>query len=234
MHKVVDVVVDPGSFFEMKAAWARNIITGFARVGGRPVGIVGSNPMVLGGALDVNAADKAARFVWLCDAFGIPLVFLHDVPGFVVGTAVEQQGIIRHGAKMLFAVSEATVPKISVVVRKSYGAGYFVMNGLAYEADYLVVWPGAEIAVMGPEGMVNITMRQHLAEFPEGPEQDAERIRLADEFRQNIDPYVAAGHALVDDVIDPAETRLAIWRGLEVSRTKQVQRPWRKHGVLPV
>lgn len=234
MHKVIDVVVDPGSFFEMKAAWARNIVTGFARVGGRAVGIVGSNPMVLGGALDVNAADKAARFVWLCDAFGIPLVFLHDVPGFVVGTAVEQQGIIRHGAKMLFAVSEATVPKISVVVRKSYGAGYFVMNGLAYEADYLVVWPGAEIAVMGPEGMVNITMRKHLAEFPEGPEQNAERIRLADEFRQNIDPYVAAGHGLVDDVIDPAETRLAIWRGLEVSRTKQVQRPWRKHGVLPV
>ena len=199
-----------------------------------PVGIVGSNPMVLGGALDVNAADKAARFVWLCDAFGIPLVFLHDVPGFVVGTAVEKQGIIRHGAKMLFAVSEATVPKVSIVVRKSYGAGYFVMNGMAYESDYLAVWPAAEIAVMGPEGMVNITMRKHLAEFPEGKEQDAERIRLADEFRKNIDPYVAAGHAMVDDVIDPAETRHAIWRGLQVSRTKVVQRPWRKHGVLPV
>jgi acetyl-CoA carboxylase carboxyltransferase component len=239
MHRVIDVVVDRGpeggpDFFEMKAGWARNLITGLARIGGRPVGIVASNPMVLGGALDVNAADKAARFVWLCDAFGIPLVFLHDVPGFVVGTAVEKQGIIRHGAKMLFAVSEATVPKVSVVVRKSYGAGYFVMNGLAYEADYLVVWPAAEIAVMGPEGMVNITMRKHLEQFEEGPARDAERIRLADEFRRNIDPYLAAGHALVDDVIDPAETRLAIWRGLQVSRTKQVQRPWRKHGVLPV
>lgn len=242
MHRVIDSVVDrvvdadgnPGAdFFEMKAGWARNLITGFGRFGGRPVGIVGSNPMVLGGALDVNAADKAARFVWLCDAFGIPLVFLHDVPGFVVGTAVERQGIIRHGAKMLFAVSEATVPKISIVVRKSYGAGYFVMNGMAYESDYLAVWPAAEIAVMGPEGMVNITMRKHLADF-EGKELDAERIRLADEFRTNIDPYVAAGHAMVDDVIDPAETRLAIWRGLEVSATKQVQRPWRKHGVLPV
>jgi acetyl-CoA carboxylase carboxyltransferase component len=238
MHKVIAAVVDRTDdgpdFFEMKAGWARNVITGFGRVGGHPIGIVASNPMVLGGALDVNGADKSARFVWLCDAFGIPLVFLHDVPGFVVGSAVEQQGIIRHGAKMLFAVSEATVPKISIVVRKSYGAGYFVMNGLAYEADYLAVWPAAEIAVMGPEGMVNITMRKHLAEFPEGPEQDAERIRLADEFRRNIDPYVAAGHAMVDDVIDPADTRLAIWRGLEASATKQVQRPWRKHGVLPV
>jgi acetyl-CoA carboxylase carboxyltransferase component len=238
MHKVIASVVDhdadgASDFFEMKAAWARNIITGFGRVGGHPIGIVGSNPMVLGGALDVNSADKAARFVWLCDAFGIPLVFLHDVPGFVVGSAVEKQGIIRHGAKMLFAVCEATVPKISIVVRKSYGAGYFVMNGLSYEADYLAVWPAAEIAVMGPDGMVNITMRKHLADF-EGKELDAERIRLAEEFRKNIDPYVAAGHAMVDDVIDPAETRLAIWRGLQVSRTKQVDRPWRKHGVLPV
>lgn len=239
VHKVIDAVVDrepdgTSSFFEMKPGWARNLVTGLARVGGRAVGIVASNPMVLGGALDVNSADKAARFVWLCDAFDVPLVFLHDVPGFVVGSAVEKQGIIRHGAKMLFAVSEATVPKISIVLRKSYGAGYFVMNGLAYEADYLAVWPAAEIAVMGPEGMVNITMRKHLEGFDEGKDRDAERIRLADEFRRNIDPYIAAGHGMVDDVIDPAETRLAIWRGLEVSRTKQVQRPWRKHGVLPV
>jgi acetyl-CoA carboxylase carboxyltransferase component len=133
-----------------------------ARVGGQPVGIVANQPMVLGGALDVNAADKAARFVWLCDAFNIPLVFLHDVPGFIVGSAVEKQGIIRHGAKMLFAVSEATVPKISVILRKSYGAGYFVMNGLAYEADYIVAWPTAEIAVMGPDGAVNIIHRKVL------------------------------------------------------------------------
>ena len=161
MRKVVEAVVDNGDFLEMKPQWARNVVTALARVGGRPVGIVANQPMVLGGALDVNAADKAARFVWLCDAFGIPLVFLHDVPGFIVGSAVEKQGIIRHGAKMLFAVSEATVPKISVVLRKSYGAGYFVMNGLAYEADYLAVWPTAEIAVMGPDGMVNITMRSN-------------------------------------------------------------------------
>ncbi len=161
MRKVVTAIVDDGDVFWMKPEWAKNLVTGFARVGGQPVGVVANQPMVLGGALDVNAADKAARFVWLCDAFNIPLVFLHDVPGFIVGSAVEKQGIIRHGAKMLFAVSEATVPKISVVLRKSYGAGYFVMNGLAYEADYIVAWPTAEIAVMGPDGAVNIIHRRH-------------------------------------------------------------------------
>jgi acetyl-CoA carboxylase carboxyltransferase component len=232
--KVVTAIVDNGEFLEIKPHFARNIVTALARIGGRPVGILANQPMVLGGALDVNAADKAARFVWLCDAFGIPLVFLHDVPGFIVGSAVEKQGIIRHGAKMLFAVSEATVPKVSVVLRKSYGAGYFVMNGLAYEADYLAIWPTAEIAVMGPDGMVNITMRKQLEQIPEGKERDEARIAMAEEFRKNIDPYIAAGHAQVDDVIDPADTRHAIWRGLEVSATKTVQRPWRKHGVLPV
>jgi acetyl-CoA carboxylase carboxyltransferase component len=135
---------------------------------------------------------------------------------------------------MLFATSEATVPKISVVLRKSYGAGYFVMNGLAYECDYLVAWPTAEIAVMGPDGVVNIAFRKELDAVPEGPERDAKRIELAEAIRANIDPYVAAGHAQVDDVIDPAETRAAIARGLAISRTKQVFRPWRKHGVLPV
>ncbi len=154
MRKVITAIVDDGDVFWMKPDWAKNIVTGLARIDGQSVGIVANQPMVLGGALDVNAADKAARFVWLCDAFGIPLVFLHDVPGFIVGSAVEKQGIIRHGAKMLFAVSEATVPKVSVILRKSYGAGYFVMNGLAYEADYIVAWPTAEIAVMGPDGAV--------------------------------------------------------------------------------
>jgi acetyl-CoA carboxylase carboxyltransferase component len=190
--------------------------------------------MVLGGALDVNSADKAARFTWLCDAFGIPLVFLMDVPGFIVGSAVEKQGIIRHGAKMLYAISEATVPKITVVMRKAYGAGYFVMNGTAYEADYIVAWPTAEISVMGPDGAVNIIYRKQLAELPEGDERTAQRLKYAEEIRKTIDPYIAAGHAQVDDVIDPAETRLAIWKGLQVSKGKQLQRPWRKHGVLPV
>ena len=218
----------------MKPEWAKNVLTGLARVGAQPVGIVANQPMVLGGALDVNAADKAARFVWLCDAFNIPLVFLHDVPGFIVGSAVEKQGIIRHGAKMLFAVSEATVPKISVVLRKSYGAGYFVMNGLAYEADYIVAWPTAEIAVMGPDGAVNIIHRRTLEAIENDEERVAKRLELAEEIRANIDPYIAAGHGQLDDVIDPADTRAAIARGLRISADKRVDRPWRKHGVLPV
>jgi acetyl-CoA carboxylase carboxyltransferase component len=232
-RKVVRAIVDDGHAFWIKPEWAKNLVTALARIGGQPVGILANQPMVLGGALDVNAADKAARFVWLCDAFNIPLVFLHDVPGFIVGSAVERQGIIRHGAKMLFAVSEATVPKISVVMRKSYGAGYFVMNGFGYEPDYLVAWPTAEIAVMGPDGAVNIIHRRTLEAVPE--DQRAEkRLELAEEVRRNIDPFVAAGHALVDDVIDPAETRAAIARGLDLARDKQIVRPWRKHGVMPV
>jgi acetyl-CoA carboxylase carboxyltransferase component len=234
VRKVIHAVVDDGEFFPMKPDWAKNIVTGLARVGGQPVGILANQPMVLGGALDVNSADKAARFTWLCDAFGIPLVFLMDVPGFIVGSAVEKQGIIRHGAKMLYAISEATVPKVTVVLRKAYGAGYFVMNGTAYEADYIVAWPTAEISVMGPDGAVNIIFRKQLEEIPEGEERTNQRLQYAEEIRRTIDPYIAAGHAQVDDVIDPAETRHAIWKGLQISRTKQLQRPWRKHGVLPV
>jgi acetyl-CoA carboxylase carboxyltransferase component len=234
MRKVVTAVVDDGDVFWIKPEWAKNIVTGLARVGGQPVGILGNQPMVLGGALDVNSADKAARFVWLCDAFNIPLVFLHDVPGFIVGSAVEKQGIIRHGAKMLFAISEATVPKISVVLRKSYGAGYFVMNGLAYEADYIVAWPTAEIAVMGPDGAVNIIHRKTLEAIEDDDERAAKRMELAEQIRSNIDPYIAAGHAKLDDVIDPADTRAAIARGLDITKDKRVERPWRKHGVLPV
>lgn len=233
MRKVVRAIADDGHVLWMKPEWGKNIVTGLVRMGGQPVGIVGNQPMVLGGALDVNAADKAARFVWLCDAFGIPLVFLHDVPGFIVGSAVERQGIIRHGAKMLFAVSEATVPKVSVVMRKSYGAGYFVMNGMAYEADYIVAWPTAEISVMGPDGAVNIIFRRQIEAVPE-EERDEKRLELAEQIRATIDPYIASGHAQVDDVVDPAETRSAIIRGLQLARTKQVDRPWRKHGVLPV
>jgi methylmalonyl-CoA decarboxylase subunit alpha len=233
VRKAVAAIVDDHDVLWIKPEWAKNVVTGLARFGGRAAGIVANQPMVLGGALDVNAADKAARFVWLCDAFNIPLVFLHDVPGFIVGSAVEKQGIIRHGAKMLFAVSEATVPKIGVVMRKSYGAGYFVMNGYAYEPDYLVAWPTAEIAVMGPDGAVNIIHRRTIEAVPES-ERAQKRLELAEEIRANIDPYVAAGHALVDDVIDPADTRRAIVRGLELSADKQVRRPWRKHGVLPV
>src|SRR5262249_28811384 len=162
MHRVIQRIVDHGRFFELKPGWAKNLIVGLARLGGHSVGVVANQPLHLGGALDVNAADKAARFVTLCDAFNVPLVFLQDVPGFMVGSKVEREGIIRHGAKMLYAVAEATVPKLTVIVRKAYGAGYYVMCGRAYEPDLIVAWPTAEISVMGPEGAVNIIFRRQI------------------------------------------------------------------------
>ena len=234
VRKVVRSIVDDGDFFPMKPEWARNLVTGFGRFGGRPAGIVANQPMFLGGALDVNAADKAARFVWLCDAFGIPLVFLMDCPGFLVGSAVEKQGIIRHGAKMLFAVAEATVPKVTVVLRKGYGAGYYVMNGRAYEPDLIVGWPTAEISVMGPEGAVNIIFRKQIEAAGDMEAQDAMRSQMVGMVRDQIGAYIAAGWSFLDDLIDPADTRATIVKGLELSRSKKVERPWRKHGVLPV
>jgi acetyl-CoA carboxylase carboxyltransferase component len=234
VRKVIATIVDDGDFFPLKPEWAKNLITGLARFGGRPVGIVANQPMVLGGALDVNAADKAARFVWLCDAFHVPLVFLMDCPGFLVGSAVEKQGIIRHGAKMLFAVAEATVPKVTVVIRKGYGAGYYVMNGRAYEPDLIVGWPTAEISVMGPEGAVNIIFRKQIEAAGDPEAKDAMRNQLVGTIREQIDAYIAAGWSFLDDLIDPADTRSTIIRGLELGETKKVERPWRKHGVLPV
>ncbi|HWC32719.1 MAG TPA: acyl-CoA carboxylase subunit beta [Actinomycetota bacterium] len=233
VRKVIRSIVDDGEFFAMKPEWARNLVTGFARFAGRPVGIVANQPMFLGGALDVNAADKAARFVWLCDAFHVPLVFLMDCPGFLVGSAVEKQGIIRHGAKMLFAVAEATVPKITVVLRKGYGAGYYVMNGRAYEPDLIVAWPTAEISVMGPEGAVNIIFRRQIEAAPE-EQRDAIRDQMIETVREQINAYIAAGWSFVDDLIEPGETRGAICKGLALAQNKKVERPWRKHGVLPV
>jgi len=231
VKKIIRAVVDHGVFFEIKPDWAKNVVVGLARLGGAPVGIVANQPLVLGGALDVDSADKAARFIMLCDAFDIPLVFLQDVPGFMVGSKVERAGIIRHGAKMLYAVSEATVPKLTVVLRKAYGAGYFVMCGRGYEPDLIVAWPTAEISVMGPEGGTNIVFRREITAAAD-PEQ--ERARRVEEFRKLIDPYKAAGAALIDDVIDPRETRRVLIRALEMSRTKTLPRPWKKHGVMPV
>ena len=231
MYDVIERIVDDGEYFDIKPKWAKTIITCLARFGGRPVGIVANQPKQLAGILENDSADKAARFVNLCDAFNIPLVFLQDVPGFMVGTKVEQEGIIRHGAKMLYAVSRATVPKVTVVIRKAYGAGYYVMNGRAYEPDLLVAWPGAEISVMGAEGAVNIIFRKQI-EAAEDPE--ATRKEMVDNFKAIIDPYIAAGNDMVDDIIDPRETRPRIVRGLEMAATKRVQRPWKKHGVMPV
>ncbi len=234
MHKVIHAVVDEGRFFPMKPKWARNMITGLARIGGYPVGIVANNPMFYGGVLDVNSADKAARFVNLCDAFNIPLVFLQDVPGFMVGTRVEQQGIIRHGAKMLYAVSTATVPKMTVVVRKGYGAGYYVMNGRAYEPDLLVAWPGAEIGVMGPEGMVSIAARKMLQAAGSPEEAKALKEELAAGLRQHISIYRTAALGMIDDVIDPRDTRRVLARTLKRTENKKVERPYRRREVSPV
>ena len=231
MYDVIRRVVDDGEWFDLKGQWAKTIITCLARMDGRPVGIVASQPRHLGGILDNDSADKAARFVNLCNAFGIPLVFLMDVPGFMVGTKVEAAGIIRHGAKMLYAVANATVPKITVVIRKAYGAGYYVMNGRAYEPDLIVAWPSAEISVMGAEGAVEIVMRRQVEEADDPVAKKAELVAA---YRKIIDVYVAAGNDMIDDVIDPRETRATIIRGLEMAERKRVLRPWKRHGVVPV
>jgi acetyl-CoA carboxylase carboxyltransferase component len=234
MHKVILSLVDDRKFFPLKAKWARNLVTGLGRIDGYPVGFVANNPMFYGGVLDVNSADKAARFVNLCDAFNIPLVFLQDVPGFMVGTKVEQAGIIRHGAKMMYAVASATVPKFTVVVRKGYGAGYYVMNGRAFEPDLIVAWPGAEIGVMGPEGIVSIAARKLLqaAETPEEAKQMKEQ--LAAGLRQHISIYRAAALAMIDDVIDPRDTRRALAAALKRTQNKTVERPPRRREISPV
>ncbi|MFL5893221.1 MAG: acyl-CoA carboxylase subunit beta [Solirubrobacterales bacterium] len=231
MYDVIREIVDDGTWFDLKPKFAKTLITCLARFGGQPVGIVANQPKQLGGILENDSADKAARFVNLCDAFNIPLVFLQDVPGFMVGSKVEHAGIIRHGAKMLYAVSRATVPKITVVIRKAYGAGYYVMNGKAYEPDLIVAWPSAEISVMGAEGAVNIIGRSAI-EASDDP--DATREAMLAEVRKVIDPYIAAHNDLIDDIIDPRETRPTIIRGLRMAANKRVQRPWKKHGVMPV
>ena len=231
MHEVINRITDDGVFFPMKPQWAKTLITGFARFGGRPAGIVASQPKQLGGILDNDSADKAARFVNLCNAFGVPLVFLMDVPGFMVGSKVEEAGIIRHGAKMLHAVANATVPKITVITRKAYGAGYYVMNGRAYEPDLIYAWPSAEISVMGAEGAVEIVMRKQVEE---ADDPAAMKQMLIENYRKLIDVYIPAKNGMIDDVIDPRETRQAICRGLEMAEGKTVDRPWKRNGVVPV
>jgi len=234
MRKLVKILADEGDVFELKPKWARNLITALLRIGGRPVGVVANNPMFLGGTLDVDSADKAAKFVEICDAFGIPLLFLQDTPGFVIGSKVERAGIIRHGAKMLHYVSAATVPKICVIVLKAYGAGYYAMNGRAYEPDYIVAWPTAEIAVMGPEGMVSIFAQKQLRELPDDAARGQFIEAAAGRIRRGINPIVPAIRAMIDDVIDPRATRAVVARALERCASKRVERPWRKRGVVPV
>lgn len=231
MHDLIRYIVDDRYFFEMKPRWARNIIVGFGRIAGYPVGFIANNPMFYGGVIDIDAADKAARFIWLCDAFNIPLLFLSDVPGFMVGSKAEKSGIIRHGAKMIHTVAEATVPKFTIIVRKSYGAGYYAMCGRSFDPDLLIAYPGAEISVMGPEGMVSIFARKQLAEA-ENPQEMVER--LADEIRPQFDIQKTARLSVVDEVIDPRETRKVLIRALEFTKDKKIFRHPRKHGVYPV
>ncbi len=231
MREILRRIVDADSLFEIKPKFARNIVVALARLGGQPVGIVASQPSVLSGAIDNDAADKATRFVELCDAFGIPLVFFQDVPGFLVGSRVEKAGIIRHGAKLLFAVSRANVPKLTVIVRKAYGAGYYVMCGRAFGCDLLLAWPTAEISLMGAEGVVEIAFRREVAES-ENPE--ATKAHLLAKFKDMIDIKRAAEANLIDDLIEPGETRERLIKGLQRICRKQPRPSEGKHGVRPV
>ncbi len=232
MKAVIAAVVDEGAFLELQPRWARNMIVGFARLGGRSVGIVAQQPMVLAGALDIDASDKAARFVRFCDAFNVPLVTFVDVPGFLPGLAQEHGGIIRHGAKLLYAYAEATVPKLTVITRKAYGGAYDVMSSKHIRGDVNLAWPTAEIAVMGVEGAVNVIFRDRIAN---AAEPEAERALLVHEYEQRFaHPYVAAARGYVDDVIEPSETRPRLIRSLEMLSGKRQTNPGRKHGNIPL
>ncbi|MFP5254708.1 MAG: acyl-CoA carboxylase subunit beta [Acidimicrobiia bacterium] len=232
MKAVIEAVVDDGDYVEYFPHWAGSITCGFARLDGKPVGVVGNQPMVLAGVLDVNSSEKAARFVRTCDAFNIPLVTLVDVPGFLPGVDQEHGGIIRHGAKLLYAYCEATVPRIQVITRKAYGGAYVVMNSKSIGADLAFAWPSAELAVMGPQGAVEIVFRKELA-AAEDP--IAKRAELVDEYTEKFcNPYVAAERGFVDDVIDPAETRIKLIAGLDLLRSKREELPKRKHGNVPL
>ncbi len=232
MTKVVCEVVDDGEFFEYFPNWAKSIVCGFSRIDGHSVGIVGNQPMVLAGVLDIESSEKAARFVRTCDAFNIPIVTFVDVPGFLPGVDQEYGGIIRHGAKLLYAYCEATVPRIQVITRKAYGGAYVVMNSKSIGADLAYAWPSAELAVMGPQGAVEIVYRR---ELQQAADPATRRSQLVAEYTERYaNPYLAAERGFVDDVIDPAETRIKLVQGLRLLRTKQAESPQRKHGNIPL
>jgi acetyl-CoA carboxylase carboxyltransferase component len=229
---VIQQVVDDGDFFEVHQFFAMNIVCGFARLDGHVVGIVGNQPQNLAGTLDIDASEKAARFVRTCDAFNVPLVTFVDVPGFLPGTDQEYGGIIRHGAKLLYAYCEATVPRVQVITRKAYGGAYVVMNSKSIGADLAFAWPSAEVAVMGPQGAVNIIFRK---ELDQADDAEAKRAELIEEYTERFaNPYIAAERGYVDDVIDPRDTRKVLIRSLEMLRTKREQLPSRKHGNVPL
>jgi acetyl-CoA carboxylase carboxyltransferase component len=232
MKDVIRHVVDDGEFLEVHDRWAENIVCGFARLGGYPVGVVGNQPRSLAGVLDIDASVKAGRFVRTCDAFNVPLVTFVDVPGFLPGTAQEWGGIIRHGAKLLYAYAEATVPKLTVITRKAYGGAYDVMSSKHIRADFNFAWPTAEVAVMGPEGAVNIVFRTELEANGDPASRRAELI--ADYKERFANPYTAAERGYVDDVIEPRRTRPVLIDALETARTKRERRPPRRHGNIPL
>ncbi len=232
MKAVMAAVVDEGDFFEYYPHWAQSIVCGFARLDGRTVGVVGNQPMVLAGVLDIESSEKAARFVRTCDAFNIPLLTLVDVPGFLPGVDQEYGGIIRHGAKLLYAYCEATVPRIQVITRKAYGGAYVVMDSKSIGSDLAFAWPSAELAVMGPQGAVEILYRR---ELQTAADPAARRAELVEEYTERFaNPFIAAERGYVDDVIDPAETRRKVIAGFEMLRTKREELPKRKHGNVPL
>jgi propionyl-CoA carboxylase beta chain len=232
MKQVIGRVVDDGDFLEVQPGWAQNMVCGFARLGGHAVGVVGNQPSALAGVLDIDASVKAARFVRTCDAFNVPLVTFVDVPGFLPGTAQEWGGIIRHGAKLLYAFAEATVPKLTVITRKAYGGAYDVMSSKHIRSDVNVAWPTAEVAVMGPEGAVNIVFRREIEAAGDG---DSRREELIADYKERFaNPYTAAERGYLDDVIEPRRTRPVLIAALETTLTKRVEGPRRKHGNIPL
>jgi acetyl-CoA carboxylase carboxyltransferase component len=234
MHRVVEALVDEDSFFELKPLWARELIIGFARIEGMPVGIVANNPMHLGGVLFVDSADKAARFVWLCDACNVPLVFLADVPGFMIGSQVEREGIIRHGAKMITAVTEATVPKLSVIVRKAYGAGLYAMCGPAFDPDACLALPTAQIAVMGPDPAVNAVFYNRIQAIDDPDERAAFVAARRREYEEDVDLVHLAAELVVDAVVQPEDLRDELARRLALAAGRVREDFGKRHGVPPV
>lgn len=232
VRKVIEQVLDHGDFMEVQPDFARNIVVGFGRIGGRTVGMIANQPKVMAGGLDINSSDKLSRFIRFCDCFNIPLITFEDVTGFFPGINQEHGGIIRHGAKILYAYSEATVPKITVILRKAYGGAYVALNSKAIGADIVYAWPNAEIAVMGPEGAANIIFAKDMEQSDNPAVTRAEKIA---EYREKFaNPYVAAANGMVDDVIDPRETRKKLRESLEMLQNKQETRPGKKHGNIPL
>jgi acetyl-CoA/propionyl-CoA carboxylase carboxyl transferase subunit len=232
MKDVIGAVADDGAFLEVFPLWAMNVAIGFARLDGETIGIVANQPKVLAGTLDIESSEKAARFVRFCDAFNVPLVTFEDVPGFLPGAAQEYGGIIRRGAKLLYAFTEATVPRVTVITRKAYGGAYVVMNSKHIRGDVSFAWPTAQIAVMGPEGAVNIVYRKQLKD---ADDPEARRKELIAEYEERFNnPYLAAERGYVDDVIEPSETRIRLIQALRMLRSKREAVPPRKHGNIPL